>query len=141
MSEGDLFYLLVRTLEGAEIHITAWQGGFFVNMSNGKQFDPQANPQYSCNHSLIDLLREISPLFKKELAALQDAKELVPSPVSLLTALRYNHQWLTNRPEPQEVQWDPMRTESWALNLHGLDITSVRDWNEELQVRVVFVEK
>jgi hypothetical protein len=51
--------------------------------------------------------------------------------VQLLSSLRYNHQWLV-RKEANEQQWDAMKNETWALNLYGLDITSVRDWNEEL---------
>ena len=27
---------------------------------------------------------------------------------------------------------DFQRAENWALDLHGFDLTSLRDWNEEL---------
>ena len=29
---------------------------------------------------------------------------------------------------------DHYRSENWALDLHGFDVSSLRDWNEELQV-------
>jgi len=30
------------------------------------------------------------------------------------------------------ITYDSQKNESWALDLHGLDVTSLRDWNEEL---------
>lgn len=65
-SLGDLFYLVLKTLENQEYHITASPIGFYVNKSNSRIFDSERNTQYSCYNSLIELMKDVSGIFKKE---------------------------------------------------------------------------
>jgi protein TIF31 len=72
---GDLLYLYVVTLEDKRFHITACTKGFYVNATNGEgSFDPRPlSPPSStvCCHSLIDLMSQISPGFKRNFSILQ----------------------------------------------------------------------
>jgi protein TIF31 len=68
---GDLMYLYVVTLEEKHHHITACSRGFFVNQSAEEEFNPKpSTPSHLC-HSLIELLNQISPAFKRNFAVLQ----------------------------------------------------------------------
>src|SRR5690606_19430301 len=64
---GHLLYLQVATLENETFHITSHVSGFYVNKSTSQKFDPTPDPKKSFHqHSLLNLLKEISPLFVKE---------------------------------------------------------------------------
>ncbi|KAJ9594007.1 hypothetical protein L9F63_014567, partial [Diploptera punctata] len=68
---GDLMYLYLVTLEEKHYHITACARGFFVNQSSEEDFNPKpATPSHLC-HSLIELLNQISPAFKRNFSILQ----------------------------------------------------------------------
>lgn len=68
---GDLMYLYVVTLEDKHYHISACSRGFYINQSTDEEFNPKAaSPSHLC-HSLIELLNQISPLFKRHFAILQ----------------------------------------------------------------------
>jgi protein TIF31 len=68
---GDLMYLYVVTLEDKHFHITGCSRGFFVNQSAEEEFNPKpATPSHLC-HSLIELLNQISPTFKRNFSILQ----------------------------------------------------------------------
>ncbi len=68
---GDLLYIFVVTLEEKRFHITASSRGFYINQSTEQEFNPKpSSPNYLC-HSLIDLLAQISPMFKRNFAQLQ----------------------------------------------------------------------
>lgn len=69
---GDLFYLIVRTLENPAVEhcITACVNGFYRNDSSERlTFNPapaqRTNPCYS--YSLAGCLNQLSPLFSKNL--------------------------------------------------------------------------
>ena len=68
---GDLLYVFVVTLEDKRFHITASTRGFFVNQTTEEEFNPRPAPSNYLSHSLIELLNQISPGFKKNLAILQ----------------------------------------------------------------------
>ena len=68
--QGDLMYLSVVTLEEKRFHITASSRGFFVNQSTEEEFNPRAGSPRVVHHSLIDLLGQLSPLFKRNFAAI-----------------------------------------------------------------------
>ncbi|KAG8122722.1 hypothetical protein E2320_018240 [Naja naja] len=68
---GDLMYLYVITVEDRHVSITASTRGFYLNQSTAYNFNPKpANPSF-LSHSLVELLNQISPTFKRNFAALQ----------------------------------------------------------------------
>ena len=64
-------YVFVVTLEDKRFHITASTRGFFVNQTTEEEFNPRPAPSNYLSHSLIELLNQISPGFKRNLAILQ----------------------------------------------------------------------
>ncbi|CAH8454168.1 unnamed protein product [Heterobilharzia americana] len=121
---GDLVYLFFHTLEDKRYHITACPRGFYVNMSTDDQFNPHPVQHAYVAHSLIDLLRQLSPGFKRNLETLLKARaakhpfERVPTPYQV-------HSWLAPL-----VEHSPDSVRKEEENLPG----QTRDWNEELQV-------
>jgi protein TIF31 len=130
--KGDLLYLVITTLEGEIIHITASTKGFFVNNSSNNKFDP--SPSFSKNisaHSLITLLQKISPLFANRFVKLQDfitqhhMLEVLP-----VNTFYPSHPWAVQTPQHL---FDPSRPTESYLNFGSEAIESLRDWNDELQ--------
>ncbi|CAB0018212.1 unnamed protein product [Nesidiocoris tenuis] len=71
---GDLMYLYVVTIEDKHYHITGCTRGFFLNQSTEEEFNPKpAVPSHLC-HSLIELLNQLSPAFKRNFGILQKKK-------------------------------------------------------------------
>ena len=68
---GDLMYVFVVTLEDKRFHITASTRGFYVNQITEDEFNPRPAPSNYLSHSLIELLNQISPGFKRNFAVLQ----------------------------------------------------------------------
>ena len=68
---GDLLYVFVVTLEEKRFHITASTRGFYVNQTTEEEFNPRPAPSNYLSHSLIELLNQISPGFKRNLSILQ----------------------------------------------------------------------
>lgn len=129
---GDLMYLYVVTLEEKHFHITACSRGFFVNQSSEEDFNPKpASPSHLC-HSLIELLSQISPAFKRNFSTLQKKRtqrhifERVATPYQL-------YAWCA----PQmEHTVDAIRAEDTFSSKLGYEEHipgQTRDWNEELQ--------
>ncbi|XP_023281321.1 clustered mitochondria protein homolog, partial [Seriola lalandi dorsalis] len=68
---GDLMYLNVLTMEDRELNITSSTRGFYLNQSTAFNFNPKpAVPKILC-HSLVELLSQVSPAFRKNFTALQ----------------------------------------------------------------------
>nr|CAH8832752.1 unnamed protein product [Trichobilharzia regenti] len=130
---GDLIYLFFHTVEDKRYHITACPRGFYVNMSTDDHFNPHPVQHAYVAHSLIDLLRQLSPGFKRNFEALLKARaakhpfERVPTPYQV-------HSWLAPLFEhsPDSVRKEEAFSSRMACeeNLPG----QTRDWNEELQV-------
>jgi protein TIF31 len=129
---GDLLYLAVITAEDKHYHITASTRGFFVNQCTEEEFNPKsASPSY-LSHSLIELLNQVSPMFKKNFSLLQKRRtgrhpyERVPTPYQL-------YSWIG----PQlEHNIDTIRAEDAFSSKLGYEEHipgQTRDWNEELQ--------
>lgn len=73
---GDLMYLYVVTMEDKRFHISACPRGFYINQSTDEVFNPKPdNPSHLC-HSLIDLLSQISPIFKRAFQQMQKKRTL-----------------------------------------------------------------
>ncbi|KAK7087364.1 clustered mitochondria protein homolog [Littorina saxatilis] len=129
---GDLLYLYVVTLEDKRYHITASTRGFYLNQSTEDNFNPRASQPKYLSHSLIDLMNQISPLFKKNFAVLLRKRsmkhpfERVPTPYQV-------YSWLAPTPEHQV---DYIRAEdafSTRLGYEEHIPGQTRDWNEEIQ--------
>lgn len=129
---GDLMYLHVITLEDKQYYLTACARGFFVNQSSKETFNPKpATPSHLC-HSLIELLNQLSPSFKRGFAAMQRRRtqrhpfERVATPYQL-------YAWSA----PQiEHTIDAIRAEDTFSSKLGYEEHipgQTRDWNEELQ--------
>jgi protein TIF31 len=129
---GDLLYIFVVTLEDKRFHITASSRGFFINQSTEQDFNPKASsPNYLC-HSLIDLLSQISPMFKRNFTQLQRKRtgrhpfERVATPYQVFS-------WLS---PVLEHTIDAIRAEDAFSSKLGYEEHipgQTRDWNEELQ--------
>lgn len=73
---GDLMYLYVVTMEDKRFHISACPRGFYINQSTDDVFNPKPDiPSHLC-HSLIDLLSQISPTFKRAFQQMQKKRTL-----------------------------------------------------------------
>ncbi|CAH1098461.1 unnamed protein product [Psylliodes chrysocephalus] len=129
---GDLMYLYVVTLEDKHYHISACSRGFYINQSGSEEFNPKAaTPSHLC-HSLIELLNQISPQFKRNFAMLQKKRsqrhpfERVATPYQL-------YAWTA---PTMEHTLDAIRAEDTFSSKLGYEEHipgQTRDWNEELQ--------
>ncbi|KAJ2848641.1 Intracellular distribution of mitochondria [Coemansia brasiliensis] len=143
--QGDLLYLQVVTLENQTFQITSSRNGFFVNASSSTRFNPvpyseayAGQPgvragEFYCAHSLITLLRRISPKFAQTFDQLQ-AEMARHEPVEVLpfaTSEQAATPWLVRNNPPQE--YDSGRTQDVVLRQGAQTGDSLRDWNEELQ--------
>ncbi|XP_019868001.2 clustered mitochondria protein homolog isoform X1 [Aethina tumida] len=129
---GDLMYLYVVTLEDKHYHISACSRGFYINQSSTEEFNPKpSSPSHLC-HSLIELLNQISPQFKRNFSILQKKRnqrhpfERVATPYQL-------YAWTA---PTMEHTIDAIRAEDTFSSKLGYEEHipgQTRDWNEELQ--------
>lgn len=125
-------YLQVITLEDKQYYVTACARGFFVNQSSKETFNPKpATPSHLC-HSLIELLNQLSPAFKRGFTGMQRRRtqrhpfERVATPYQL-------YAW--SAPQTEHTI-DAIRAEdtfSAKLGYEEHIPGQTRDWNEELQ--------
>lgn len=73
---GDLMYLYVVTMEEKRFHISACPKGFYINQSTDEVFSPKPDSPSHLSHSLIDLLTQISPSFKRAFQQMQKKRTL-----------------------------------------------------------------
>ncbi|XP_028517938.1 clustered mitochondria protein homolog [Exaiptasia diaphana] len=129
---GDLLYIDITTLEENQVVVTASTTGFYVNKTDSAVFNPHPSTEPCHSHTLVGLLNQFSPLFKKNFASLQKSSlkrhplEVIPTPF-------------------QVFPWAVPKTEHTADMLRSEDAASIRigyeehmpgqlrDWNEELQ--------
>ncbi|XP_029648637.1 clustered mitochondria protein homolog [Octopus sinensis] len=129
---GDLLYLHIVTLEDKRFHVTASTRGFYLNQCTEDEFNPKVAAQKHLSHSLIELLNQISPSFKRNFAILLKKRaqkhpfERVPTPYQV-------YSWVS----PQmEHTIDYIRAEdafSTRLGYEEHIPGQTRDWNEEIQ--------
>ncbi|XP_005170337.2 clustered mitochondria protein homolog isoform X2 [Danio rerio] len=129
---GDLMYLNVVTMEDRHFSITASTRGFFINQSTTYSFNPKpADPSF-LSHALLDLLTQISPVFKKNFSALLKKRgsthpfERIATPFQVFswTAPALDHTLDCVRAED---------VSSFRLGYEEHLPVQARDWNEELQ--------
>ncbi|KAL5108747.1 hypothetical protein TcWFU_003603 [Taenia crassiceps] len=129
---GDLLYLVVHTLEGKRCHITACPRGFYVNQTTDESFNPAPVQNACVVHSLVDLLKQLSPAFKKSYDTLLKRRankhpfERLPTPYQVYSWLTPNWQHTLDSVRKEESLTSRM---AWEENLPG----QTRDWNDELQ--------
>ncbi|KAJ8969721.1 hypothetical protein NQ317_006110 [Molorchus minor] len=129
---GDLMYLYVVTLEDKHYHISACSRGFYINQSTAEEFNPKhASPSHLC-HSLIELLNQISPQFKRNFSTLQK-KRSQRHPFERVTTPYQLYAWTS---PILEHTLDAIRAEDTFSSKLGYEEHipgQTRDWNEELQ--------
>ncbi|XP_048859564.1 clustered mitochondria protein homolog isoform X2 [Brienomyrus brachyistius] len=129
---GDLMYLYVVTVEEKHASITASTRGFYLNQSSTYTFSPKpANPSF-LSHSLVELLSQISPTFKRNFTALQK-KRVQRHPFERIATPFQVYSWTA----PQvDHAMDCVRAEDAYTSRLGYEEHipgQTRDWNEELQ--------
>ncbi|XP_035478831.2 clustered mitochondria protein homolog isoform X1 [Scophthalmus maximus] len=129
---GDLMYLYMVTVEERHISVTASTRGFYLNQSTTYTFNPKpANPSF-LSHSLVELLSQISPAFKKNFTALQK-KRVQRHPFERIATPFQVYSWTA----PQvDHAMDCVRAEDAYTSRLGYEEHipgQTRDWNEELQ--------
>lgn len=129
---GDLMYLYVITMEDKRYHITACPRGFYINQSTEESFNPRPDsPSHLC-HSLIDLLSQISPTFKRSFAAMQK-KRTLRHPFERVATPYQIYTWAA---PALDHTLDAIRAEDTFSSKLGYEEHipgQTRDWNEELQ--------
>ncbi|KAM3601450.1 uncharacterized protein V6R79_013123 [Siganus canaliculatus] len=129
---GDLMYLNVVTMEEKELNITSSTRGFFLNQSTAFNFNPKpAVPKILC-HSLVELLSQVSPGFKKTFSALQK-KRVLQHPYERIATPFQMFTWIARQ---GDHTLDCVRAEETHTSRMGQDEHTAgqsRDWNEELQ--------
>ncbi|XP_034723216.1 clustered mitochondria protein homolog isoform X2 [Etheostoma cragini] len=129
---GDLMYLYMVTVEERHVSITASTRGFYLNQSTTYTFNPKpSNPSF-LSHSLVELLSQISPAFKKNFTALQK-KRVQRHPFERIATPFQVYSWTA----PQvDHAMDCVRAEDAYTSRLGYEEHipgQTRDWNEELQ--------
>ncbi|KAI1894016.1 hypothetical protein AGOR_G00129650 [Albula goreensis] len=129
---GDLMYLYMVTMEERHISVTASTRGFYLNQSTTYTFNPKpASPSF-LSHSLVELLSQISPAFKKNFTALQ-RKRVQRHPFERIATPFQVYSWTA----PQvDHAMDCVRAEDAYTSRLGYEEHipgQTRDWNEELQ--------
>ena len=117
--QGDLLYLVVRTLESTTLQITSAVQGFYINATDAAkgQFRPEPSADSPSARTLVDLLCKCSAGFKSGWTRL----------------LGLGKDWNTVRFLPSitpRPSWCADRLEEAADTEH----LSMRDWNEEFQM-------
>ncbi|XP_072230646.1 clustered mitochondria protein homolog isoform X2 [Leuresthes tenuis] len=129
---GDLMYLQVLTMEDKELNITSSTRGFYLNQSTAFDFSPKpAVPRILC-HSLVELLSQVSPAFKKNFSALQK-RRVQQHPYERIAAPFQVISWIAPH---GDHTLDCVRAEETHTSRMGQDEHTAgqsREWNEELQ--------
>ncbi|XP_077168430.1 clustered mitochondria protein homolog isoform X2 [Paroedura picta] len=129
---GDLMYLYVITVEDRHVSITASTRGFFLNQSTAYSFNPKPASPSALSHSLVELLNQISPTFKKNFASLQK-KRVQRHPFERIATPFQVYSWTAPL---AEHAMDCVRAEDAYTSRLGYEEHipgQTRDWNEELQ--------
>ena len=130
--KGDLMYLHAITPENKRFHLTACTKGFFVNQSTDDAFNSRPDNQHRIHHSLVDLLNTLSPVFKKNFAAIQSKRTLKHPFERISTPFQVNS-WLAPSFE-HTIDWFRAEDSNAAKLGHEDHIPGhSRDWNEEIQ--------
>ncbi|XP_046876436.1 clustered mitochondria protein homolog [Hypomesus transpacificus] len=129
---GDLMYLNAVTVEDKHLNITASTRGFYLNQSTAFTFNPKpAAPKFLC-HSLVELLSQVSPTFRKNFNTLQKMRvlrhpyERIATPFQVFTWTAPLGDHTLNCVRAEETHTSRMGQDEHTAG-------QSRDWNEELQ--------
>ncbi|XP_069788946.1 clustered mitochondria protein homolog isoform X2 [Narcine bancroftii] len=130
---GDLVYLHIITMEDRHVSITASIRGFYINQSTVDEFNPKPDhPNLLC-HSLVDLLNQISPIFKRNFPALQK-KRTNCHPLTRLATPFQTYSWIVPH-KPHTIDFARAEDTFTSKLCQEEHISGqLRDWNEELQL-------
>lgn len=134
---GDLFYLVVRTLDAGDCGITCSVNGFYRNDNQEKQHfspGPSTTRAPCASYTLVGCLYQLSASFGKNLERyFNSILATEPYFLTQIPLTSHGHSWLA--PESTVVSGKAPATsfsdENSLLPLYGLDPRGVRDWNEE----------
>lgn len=128
---GDLLYLYTVTSEGKSFHLTASPKGFYVNNCSFEKFDPSPADVPYLSHSLVDLMSQLSPGFRKGWVVI-NKKRCSLHPFERLPTNYQLFSWLSPK---EEHQVDCVRAEDayTARSTEEHIPGQTREWNEELQ--------
>lgn len=127
---GDLFYLVVETMEDKTFHITARPNGFYINGSTDRHFDPLPARKSHHSHTLMGILWATSSYFRKTFTLLLEAR-VKKHPFEATPIPFYSPSWLTQQ---TQHEYDANRAEESFFTMFGGDSRlQQRDFNEELQ--------
>ena len=128
--------MTLKTVENNEYTITSCPRGFYINSSTQTTYSP--NPQDGkIYYNILDLVCSLCPLCRKNLQKLIDEEvnedNFYMKPLNLYTS---ETKWLSSLKENdiKEYRYDQIRNENFLVDLHGFDPSTIRDWNEELQM-------
>ncbi|KAI4101151.1 MAG: hypothetical protein L6R37_005073 [Teloschistes peruensis] len=135
---GHLLYLQLTTNEGEQFQITSHISGFFINKSSNIKFDPlpKASPKDAMAHSLLTLMRSLSPSFRSAFDALLELNsKRDPLATFQLTSAIPANPWLVSSTAASATvhQSDLTRTQETYLFSGVENAETLRDWNEEIQ--------
>lgn len=125
-------YLFVVTSEDKRFHLTASTRGFYINQSSEEEFNPEPSVPKLVHHSLIDLLNQISPSFKRNFALIQKKRQL-RHPLERVSSPYQLYSWTSPK---LDHTIDYIRAEDAFSSKLGYEEHipgQTRDWNEELQ--------
>eukprot|EP01080_Neovahlkampfia_damariscottae_P004299 gene4299-7655_t len=127
---GDLFYLVIETLENKTFHITATPNGFFVNGSTDSIFDPNPVKKGHQSQTLAGLLFKISKQFQTVFPSLLKTR-IQKHPYEVTSIPFKPNKWT----EPIHYHtFNQSRSEDSYFKMLGVDPKSqLREWNEEYQ--------
>lgn len=133
--QGDLFYLVVKTLDHGDIGVTCCVNGFYRNDSVEKHsFAPgpstKHNPCFS--YSLVGCVHQLSPAFGKNLETYIESI-LNTEPYFLTQPALPVHFWVVEEDKLHAQRLAQLKDDSAStlIPLYGLDPKGIRDWNEE----------
>lgn len=136
--KGHLLYLIVTTNEGEQYQITSHVGGFYVNKSSNSKFDPlpRAAPKGHSAHSLLSLIKDISPSFAAQFTQLQEFNSRKdPLATFQIGNSIPSAPWLVPSSASPICSHSPDITRTQEAFLYGgvENTDTLRDWNEEFQ--------
>ncbi|XP_073438771.1 clustered mitochondria protein homolog [Dendrobates tinctorius] len=129
---GDLLYLTIVTMEDHHINITSSNRGFYINQSTTEVFNPKPASPSHLSHSIVELLNQVSPAFKKNFSNLQK-KRVQRHPLERISTPYQIYSWIA--PSSNHII-DCVRAEDAYNSRLGYEEHipgQTRDWNEELQ--------
>ncbi|RXK38905.1 hypothetical protein M231_03854 [Tremella mesenterica] len=141
---GHHLYLQVTILEGETMILVCTTRGWYASKSSLTHFDPAPRPRpngsaSACQHSLFDLLHDLSPIFTARLFLLPPFSSHPAYSQSLATIpipqAEPAYPWLVAPPKI-EVMPDLLRTQLAFLHTGSTAVDTMdtsRDWNEEFQ--------